>query len=279
MNFIAVDVGSTFIKAAIYDLKYEKVIYTKKYFTPAKAKNPDPHYFEVDAQKIVECIEDIIQNCSGITQDIQGILFSTQQHGCVLHHPEREKDMYISWQDTRCLKINPETQKSYMDEIAELLPPEIMARTGVPVKPALAMCNLYTLFKEEGLSKEGDIQVYTLGSYIIDKLTGNNCCHITNAAPLGFMNLTNNTWDMDILKRVGLDFLKLPKITSELECLGTYSNGDFSINVYPDLGDVQTSIYGTSAKSGDMIINIGTSGQLILLKSEYDPKAYNPNEY
>ena len=244
-----------------------------------RVKSKDSHFYEVDAAKIVDGIKEIIRNCSCITQNIDGILFSTQQHGCVLHHPQREKDMYISWQDTRCLKTNPETGKSYIEEVRELLPTNIMAHTGVPVKPALAMCNLYALFKEDNLSKEGDITIYTLGSYVIEKLTGNNTCHITNAAPLGFVNLQEKTWDMDILHRVGLDCLKLPKITTGFNCLGKYVDGDLSVNVYPDLGDVQTSIYGSYAVSGDMIINIGTAGQLILLKSDYDPLTYNPDKY
>lgn len=279
MNFIAVDVGSTFIKAALYDLEFNKVVYTRKYYTPAKKKMSDSHYFEVDAMEIVDHIKDIIEKCSEITADIEGIIFSTQQHGCVLCHPDRSRDMYISWQDSRCLKINPETGKSYMDDLSELLPPEIMARTGVPIKPALAMCNLYTLFKEEKLSKTSEVKLYTLGSYIIEKLTGNNVCHITNAAPMGFLNLKTLDWDKDILKRVGLDFLELPKVTSKIEKLGVYSDDNITIDVFPDLGDVQTSIYGSSAKSGDMIVNIATAGQLIMIKDDYDLADYNPTDY
>ncbi|MCI6673022.1 MAG: FGGY family carbohydrate kinase [Spirochaetaceae bacterium] len=279
MNFIAVDVGSTFIKVAVYDLEYRKVIYTRKCLTPPKKKVDNPNIFEVDAQQIVESIKTIIQNCLCITQNLDGILFSTQQHGCVLHHPDLQNDTYISWQDTRCLEIDPETENTYIDEVSNLLPATIMARTGVPVKPALALCNLYALFKSKRLQKDRNTKIYTLGSYIIAQLTGNNTCHITNAAPLGFVNLKEKNWDYDILKRVGLDFLQLPSITENLQCLGTYKVDKISLNVYPDLGDVQTSIYGSHAGSGDMIVNIGTSGQLILLESEYDPAFYNPNNY
>ena len=279
MNFIAVDIGSTFIKAAIYDLTYDKVIFTYKYHTPPKAEHPDAHYFEVDADEIIKIIRDIIGKCWEISTDIKGIIFSTQQHGCVLHHPQRERDIYISWQDTRCLKTDPETGISYMEELDKILPPEIMIRTGVPVKPALALCNLYTLFKESGLSREGDIRLYTLGSYVIEKLTGNNICHITNAAPMGFVNLLEERWDHDILQRAGLDFLQLPEITTGITCCGRYRSGDISLAVYPDLGDVQTSVYGTGAKSGDMILNIGTSGQLIMIRDDYDPGDYEIRPY
>lgn len=227
----------------------------------------------------MDIIQGIIEKCAEMTADIGGILFSTQQHGCVLHHPERAADTYISWQDTRCLKTNPATGQSYLEELSKLLPPEVMLKTGVPVKPALALCNLYTLFQEEALSRQGDIRVYTLGSYVIEKLTGNNICHITNAAPLGFVNLYEGCWDAEILERTGLDFIRLPEITADIICCGTYKTRTLTLPVYPDLGDVQTSVYGTGAKSGDMIINIGTSGQLIMIRDDYEPGEYEIRPY
>ena len=55
-------------------------------------------------------------------------------------------------------------------------------------------------------------------------------------------------------------FIKLPAITSHMECCGYYQEGDVRLGVFPDVGDVQTSVYGTDAVTGDLIINIGTSG-------------------
>lgn len=279
MNFIAMDIGSTFIKAVIYDLTYERVIFTKKYHTPQKLPSANPHYFELDILEVVAVVKDIIAKCIQMSSDVSGILFSTQQHGCVLKHPEIEHDVYISWQDSRCLEIDPTTGISYMEELEHIISPEIMQRTGVPIKPALALCNLYAKFKKEGLSKDPETRVYTLGSYIIEQLTGNNICHITNAAPMGFMALNNNDWDKEILSLAGLDFIQLPQITSGLSCCGYYKYGEMSLPVFPDLGDVQTSVYGTGASSGDMIINIGTSGQLIMIRDDYEPGNYEIRPY
>jgi sugar (pentulose or hexulose) kinase len=55
---------------------------------------------------------------------------------------------------------------------------------------------------------------------VIEKLTGNHVCHITNAAPMGFVNLQKKAWDMDILRRAGLDFLKLPELIPDIRCCG-----------------------------------------------------------
>lgn len=279
MNFIAVDIGSTFIKAAIFDLTYNKVIYTRKFHTPEKLASDDPRAFEIDAERIAVIIKDIIEKCLQITDGIGGVLFSTQQHGCVLRHPDIIRDTYISWQDSRCLKTNPETGKSYINELEELLPPEIMEKTGVPIKPALALCNLYALFKEKNLDRSKETIIYTLGSYIIEQLCGNNVCHITNAAPLGFVNLHTQDWDHAILNKAGLDFVKLPKIVSDLSCCGNYHCGGIEIPIYPDLGDVQTSVYSTGAGSGDLVANIGTAGQLIMIREDFTPGNYEIRPY
>ena len=57
MNFIAMDIGSTFIKAVIYDLTYERVIFTKTYHTPQKLPSANPHYFELDILEVVAVFE------------------------------------------------------------------------------------------------------------------------------------------------------------------------------------------------------------------------------
>lgn len=278
-NMIALDLGSTFIKTAVFDVERQKVLFSEKCHTPDKRPNEDPAVFENDAEAFVDTVKTMIRRCAREVPQLRGLLLSTQQHGCVLCHPQLERDTYISWQDTRCLGLDPRTGKSYLKELQELLPPQVMENTGVPVKPALALCNLYALFQQGGLERREETRVYTLGAYIIERLTGNNVCHITNAAPMGFANILDHTWRRDILARTGLDFIRLPRITAGLECCGVYTDGDLRLEVYPDVGDVQTSVYGTGARSGDMIVNIATSGQLIYISDEYVPGDYEIRPY
>ena len=156
--------------------------------------------------------------------------------------------MYISWQDTRCLKTRADTGISYLEELRARFSRADMLANGVYIKPAMAFCNLYALFEEEKLSRKQSTRIDTLGSYIIRKLTGNEVCHITNAAPLGFADILTNTWRRDMLEEIGLDFIRLPRITKELECCGTYQEGNICVQVFPDVGVVQTSVYGRSAR-------------------------------
>ncbi len=278
MNFIVIDMGSTFIKAAVYDLEKKIILWQKSYHTPEKRTLENHRQFEVDAVKFVVIVKQIIQEIYSELGQCQGILFSTQQHGCVLEHAELEEAVYISWQDTRCMDINPKSGCSYLEELQGLLPKSVMEGTGVPVKPALAMCNLYTLFHENNLQRK-DAKIYTLGSYVISALTGNNICHITNAAPMGFADILQQTWRMDILEKIGLDFLELPQITGGMTCSGHYVEGEINLPVYTDVGDVQVCTYGTGAGTGDLVVHVGTSGQLVYVSDEFSTGEYETRPY
>ena len=274
MKYITVDLGSTFIKAGLFDAEANQQIARKKYLTPARKTEKGSMYYENRAEEFVEIVKRIIREFAGMAPDTEGILFSTQQHGCVISHPQLAEDIYISWQDTRCLKAMADTNISYLEELRKRFSRKDMEVNGVYIQPALALCNLYALFEEEKLSRKQDTRIDTLGSYIIRKLTGNEICHITNAAPMGFADILINTWRRDMLAEIGLDFIHLPGITKELECCGTYQEGNISVQVFPDVGDVQTSVYGTNAEAGDLVMNIGTSGQLIYLSDRFVPGNY-----
>lgn len=274
MKFITVDIGSTYIKAGLFDVAARTECEKVKYPTPEKRKHPDNSHYENSADEFLTIIKKIIADYCTRYPDTAGIVFSTQQHGCVISHPDLKDDTYISWQDTRSLKLRPGTDRSYMQELQEMFSREEMAVNGVYIKPALALCNLYTLFEERELSRSPETRIHTLGSYIIEKLTGNGICHITNAAPMGFADVVHTTWRRDMLEKAGLDFIQLPAVTNQMECCGYYRNGDSSIAVFPDAGDVQTSVYGTAAKAGDLVVNIGTSGQIIYVTDKFVPGDY-----
>ena len=138
-------------------------------------------------------------------------------HGFVLG------DTYVSWQDTSCLKKNPDGI-SYLDELKEKISREDMRRTGVYLKPSLGLCNLYAILGEGNQGREEEI--FTLGSYLIHRLTGRNCCHITNAAPWGLVDLETKDWDPELLRKLSFDRMRFPEIAREdTQVCGSLSGG------------------------------------------------------
>ncbi|MDR1179284.1 MAG: hypothetical protein LBK44_02160 [Spirochaetales bacterium] len=283
MYFVAVDAGSSYVKAAVFDLESCRIVETAKYASPERLPDPDNRIFEMDAGRLFDIVKTSIDGFCSRYAKVVGILFSTQMHGCVFKAPGGTRDIYISWQDSRCLDMMPRSQGeagiSYLDYLARVFPPEIMRSTGVGIKPALALCNLFTCVSRKDERIAPGTELFTLGSYFITRLTGNNICHITNAAPLGMVDISQGIWREDILRGAGLDKIRLPRITRELTPCGTYRYNGADINVYPDIGDQQASVLGSMARTGDMVANIATAGQIIFVDDGFHPGNYEVRPY
>jgi sugar (pentulose or hexulose) kinase len=155
-----------------------------------------------------------------------------------------------------------------------------MRNTGVEIKPALALCNLFALKSESNLRFDKSCwELYTLGSWFISRLTGRNICHITNAAPTGMADSVKGAWRWDIIEKAGFSGLKFPEITDDLTVCGEYQFASNFIPVYPDVGDQQVSVLGSGAATGDIVANIATAGQVILINSEFSPGPYEIRPY
>lgn len=148
----------------------------------------------------MEIVKQLVDHYTKEYSDIEGLIISTQMHGFVYAIPEKE-DMYISWQDMRCMNRMSGAKKTYLQWMEEQITPQEMENHGVYLKPSLGICNLYTLLEEnKELRRDGEL--HTLGSYVIYSLTGNNICHISNAAPLGLADVAHHCWNKEIIKQV-----------------------------------------------------------------------------
>ena len=265
-TFITIDVGSSYIKAVLLNLEKGRIVETEKQATPAKMPSQNPRVFEIAAKEIFETVKDIIADYCKRYSGVEGVLFSTQMHGCVYSDHTYGEDVYISWQDTRCLDDMLGTDFSYMEYLQTRFPIESMQNTGVEIEPALALCNLYVLLHERNFQIGQSAKLYTLGLYLIAGITGKNVCNIQNAAPMGMVDITKGTWRDDILREVGMSGISMPEIVTGFELCGRGNVAGVNLNVYPDFGDQQMSVLGCGASVDDMILNIATGAQVILLQ-------------
>lgn len=277
MKYIGIDLGSSFIKAVLLDLEHHRTVNHKKYRAPRKAEHQNPYVFEIPAQELVQIVRTLIDEYTSKYSDVEGIIISTQMHGFVYSVPDRE-DQYISWQDMRCMDFAKGKTVSYLKLLEEILPPSVMEPNGVNIKPSLAICNLYALLCEEDVPQNGTL--YTLGSYVVHALTGNNICHISNAAPMGIADAEHKCWNMDILRRLGLETIRLPHMAlSDFEVCGEYESNGSRLKVHPDYGDMQVSILGSSVGSGDVVVNIATGAQVLGYSTRFKPGNYEIRPY
>lgn len=273
MKYIGIDLGSSFIKAVLLDLDHGAIAASSSYPSPQKEPNKNPNIFQLSAVRLAEIVKQLIDEYTSDYHDVEGIIISTQMHGFVYTYPGQE-DRYISWQDMRCMDPIPGENRTYLQKLDQEIPPEAMRSHGVAIKPSLAACNLYTLFAENPeIPRDG--QLYTLGSYIIHCLTGRNICHISNAAPMGLADVEHHCWDQAMIRRLGLEQVKLPCLTEhDYEICGTYTSNGCVLKVHPDYGDMQVSILGSQIGKGDVVANVATGAQVIRYSTEFVPGCY-----
>ncbi|NOU66072.1 hypothetical protein GC096_18715 [Paenibacillus sp. LMG 31461] len=102
MRYLGIDVGSSFIKAALLDTSNQQVMDITKQPTPKRIPNDNMNIYEVNVRSIVDCVKSMIIEHISKRGPVAGILFSTQMHGFVLCDEAGEPvTNYISWQDTR----------------------------------------------------------------------------------------------------------------------------------------------------------------------------------
>ena len=265
MVYIAIDIGSTYIKSSLLDPVTGEIKDRNRAAVTQKLRQDSPLRFEIEMSGIMDSVRSILGGYTSQRSDIAGILLSTQQHGFVYSDPAYPVDNYISWQDARCIEPINDDGETVLTMLQKMITVEEMKPTGVYLKPALGLCNLYALIRERGGRVTPGAKLYSLGSYIIEKLTGNNVCHITNAAPMGLADIYNGCWYHALLEKLGLASVELPQLATDLSVCGYYEADGQRIAVYPDTGDVQTCIHGGGALEGDVAVNMATAGQVCMV--------------
>lgn len=277
MKHLGIDLGSTFVKYAVFNMDTGHLVCQNKRPSVSRLSNSDGK-FEYSAKAIVELIENIILKTADQFGDLCGVIFSTQMHGFVFQADGDENPVYVSWQDLRSLNPIQGCEGSWLDFLKQEFPESLMKQTGVHIKTALSLCNMYVLVQEKyGSCPSGEF--FTLGSYIIKRLTGNNCCHITNAAPSGMVNIRTNSWSEELIAEAGFEKVCFPKILSGFECCGEYRCKEKTLNIYADYGDQQATILGCDPMLNDLIINIGTAAQICQVVDVIVPNGYEVRPY
>ncbi len=274
--FIAVDIGSSFVKAALFDLDNDRILEQIKLKSPAKEKLDDPNKYEVKANLYLDLVKQILDEFTTKYQSIKGLLLSTQQHGFIYDYGEECK--YISWQDQRCIEI-AEDNISYLDKLKKIIPKEYMVLCGVDFKPSLGLSNLYTLLSADpNIKRDGEL--YTLGSYIYKHLIGKNTAHPQNLTQLGIYKVQEKEYHKELLEALDLKYIKLPDIAYEdTDVIGEYSINGQIIKVYPDFGDVQISALGAGLPYDGALINIATAAQVLVPTKDFVTGVFETRPY
>ncbi|MBQ8837322.1 MAG: hypothetical protein IJ002_07450 [Clostridia bacterium] len=233
MNYLLMDIGSTFVKYAVYDAVAKQCGDIKKVPFPSTVIADGT--VEVSKDEIDSLILSVAKEACGA--GCTKAFISVQMHGYLLKQNGAFSN-YVSWQDQS-------------GDVEKILPLEIdFVARGTRAKKNLPIVKLYP--KREELA---GAELFTLGSYVSYILTGNNCTHKTDACACGFFTV-DCIPDTDTVKG-----LTLPKVTDGVALCGNFCG----MAVYTPLGDHAVSYLGSGADGDAYLLNIGTASQIAFL--------------
>ncbi|MBQ6469072.1 MAG: hypothetical protein IJJ50_03350 [Lachnospiraceae bacterium] len=284
MNFLGIDVGSTFLKCSVLNLTEGTAAEASGTPTPAFAKTDlsgaklSPACREIPMEQLASAVRTLIEKAEE-AYGIDGVVFSVQMHGFMLFDPQgMPLTNYISWQDTRGVmpgaggisvleELRGEEWKSYFEE------------DGVRLRPNHSVVPLTCYAREHKIAP--GTQFAMIGDALVRMLAGKRVpVHPTNAASSGLYSLSRGEWNKELLEKLGLGHLDMPPVEDSRRASACYIASDGrEIPLYAALGDQQATVLGIGTGIGDVFINIGTGGQIGYCAAEPVPGPYETRPY
>lgn len=278
MNIIAIDCGASFLKGALF--ADDKIIKRSQRQSPVVHGNEEL-LEPVQINNLLPMVQDLILDLAKDINDFT-LCISNEMHGFILAFPNGiPYTDYISWQkeygneviDGKS-SVDILSQKEYKDDIF---------RSGMPLRGGLPSSNMLYL-KRRSLLSVSSLNFYTLGDYIIRRLSGKEpICHPTNAAATGLYDVVNNKWNSGLLDVVSNSSVTFPVIGNTTV---EFKMENHKVKCLPALGDQQAALLGAGfEKEGDLSFNLGTGAQVsrltrtIELADKYQTRPYFNNYY
>ncbi|MDR0450552.1 MAG: hypothetical protein LBH26_04730 [Treponema sp.] len=271
---LGIDVGSSFIKSAVLDLesgglKYEQICPTPPFIDTTGVKR------EISMERIADQVKSLIDEALSLCP-VAGVVFSVQMHGFQLFSGGKTLSDYVSWQDMRGSGLNGEGDIAF--RIKNLAGEELLMRNGVSLRNSHSLCPLYHLMGEKRFA--GPVQFSMLGDALIRFLTGElSPIHPTVAASSALYDLKKQDWNRELIETLSLENIQFPPVYGGKEPAAYYERSGRKIPLYTAVGDHQAAILGCGAGDGDIVINIGTGGQISYVDAglsfgEYETRPY-----
>lgn len=259
MYILGIDIGSSFLKASILDLEKKEIGKSQTVPTPGFLEENSIKK-ELSMEKLVLEVKQIIDTFLE-NYPLSGIVLSTQMHGYMLFSKNGDTHSnYVTWQDRRCTKKD-NGGKTTLEVVDTLLQNGRFYEDGVALKPNYSMPALYHFARNTRL--EENTEYAMLGDGLIRLLTGSKVpIHPTVAASSGMYSLKKKDWDRTLLKALHLDSIHFPEVKEIRGAVAAYDSSEGKIPIYLALGDHQCAVLGSGVLDGDIVINIGTGGQI-----------------
>lgn len=265
MSFIALDLGTTYIKGGILDLDQLQIRSVRRLPFPERLADLPPLLYEVDPLIVSATTRQLIHELLAAAPDCTGIILCTQMHGLVLCNERGEPlSNAITWQDQRVLMPLPAGPGTYFDRLKEMITLEERQQLGNELQPSRPLCYLYWLAENQQLPA-GAIPAGIADFVLAHLCQTTPSMEATGAGAHCALNLETMAWHEPIIERLGLAHLRWPSIHPFGAVVGHYQVNGKMLPCYTPVGDHQCALVGAFLGDGELSLNISTGSQATLL--------------
>ncbi len=241
-KFLGIDIGTTSLKAAVFDKFGKRLALRVVDYTLTVSETSG--YIEFDADKYIHMcktvIDELCRECSGI----DAISVDTQGESLILADElGRALAPCVVWLDNRATAEADEIKQAFGNK-------RVYDVTGQPEITATWPASKLLWFKKN----KPDVflntkKIFLLEDWILYGLTGEFVTEPTIQSSTIYYDIVNHTWWDEMLDFIGISSDKLPRLAKTAECIGYY-NG---IPVVTGMLDQIAGTIGTGVVTKDTI--------------------------
>lgn len=254
MSSLAVDVGGTFIKAAIIDDGQVGPVSRVPIppFLDSSGELGEPgHAREIDACALDAAVQSVISAVSAGT-DLDGRAFVSGQMAGLAFIDESGAAMapLISWQDTRYGDV---------ERVAAAIGPDAVVDLGDGLRVGSPVVTLASHRRPSGC------RVTSLIAYVAGRIAGKRATavHATDAGSWGLFDTRKGSWSQSACRVAGVDPDALPRVASDVVPVAPGSG------VRVAIADQQAALVGAGLEPGWVSVNLATGCQVSVLSDEF----------
>jgi sugar (pentulose or hexulose) kinase len=266
VNYIGIDLGSSYVKGAVLDLDGLAIRHIERLPFPEPIPGLPPAFREFDPGEVVATTRALLERLLKHAPQAQGCVMCSQLHGLVLTDDcGRPLSNIINWQDQRALQPLPQGSGTYFDEINRRITTEERRQLGNEPRPGVPLCFLFWLAQNRALPR-GPALAASLPGFVAANLCASTpVLDITNAFAHGALNLETGAWHQSVITKLGLEGVGWPRIVPEGSAAGELRVGSRALRLFAPVGDYQCSQAGALLEPGELSVNISTGSAVIQL--------------
>jgi len=186
MHFLALDIGSSFIKGAVLDAEKLTIEHVTRVPFPEPIAGLPAGYFEIDPRLVMEAVREVLEALLSKAAGARGVLFSSQMGGVILaNRGGHSLSNYISWRDQRTTEQH-HSESSYLEHARSLLG-GCMETLGNEFRAGSSLAIVYWL-REQKMLPDTAIPM-PLGDYVLQQICQSGPTPADPTLALGLVDL------------------------------------------------------------------------------------------